>query len=93
MTILQAFAARESFGPFWRAHTFVLAPLASFNGGSGDLSWTVMAVALRLLGIAWAIGQRQLNRWVSSVLHRAWQGACFAAARSDADSTVAAGGH
>jgi hypothetical protein len=91
MTILQAFAARGGLGPFWRAHIFVLAPLASFNCNSGDLGWTLAAPTLRLLGLAGAFGQRQLNRWARGVLHRAWQGARFAGARPDADSMVAAG--
>jgi hypothetical protein len=92
MIILQAFGARESFRPFWRAHTFVLARLTSFNCDTSDLRWTVAALAVRVLGIAWAFGQRQLDRWARSVLRRAWQGARFAADLPDADSMVAAGG-
>ncbi len=94
MMILQAFGARESFGPVWRAyaqlHALVLARLISFN--SGDLRWAIAAMALRLLGAAWAFGERQLGRWARRVLRRAWQGARFAAEMSDADTMVAAGG-
>jgi hypothetical protein len=98
MMILQAFGARESFGPVWRAyaqinaqvHAFVLARLISFN--SGDLRWAIAAMALRLLGAAWAFGERQFSRWAWRVLRRAWQGARFAAETSDADTMVAAGG-
>jgi len=98
MIILQAFGARESFGPVWCAyaqvlaqvHTFVWARLISFN--SGDLRWTIAAMALRLFGAFWAFGERQLTRWARHVLRRAWQGARFAAERRDADTMVAAGG-
>jgi hypothetical protein len=97
MMILQAFDARESFGPFWRAHTrvhihvlaFVWGRLTAFN--SGDPRWAIIAMALRLLGAIWAFAERQLSLWASCVLRRAWQGARFAAQRRAADSMVAAG--
>jgi hypothetical protein len=92
MAILQAFGVHENFGPVWRARTFVLARLTSFNCDTDDLRWTVAALAMRVLGAAWAFGLRQLDRWARSVLRRAWQGARFAADPSDADSMVAAGG-
>jgi len=102
MTILPAFGARESFGPFWRAHAqrhtqvrthihaFVFGRLTAFN--SGDLCWAIVAVALRLLGAIWAFAERQLALWARGVLRRSWQGARFAAGRRTADSMVAAGG-
>ena len=102
MTILQAFGARENFGPLWRAyaeihaqvharvHSFVLPRLISFN--SGDLRWAIAAMALGLLGAAWAFAERQFAQWARRVLRRAWQGARFAAEMSDADTMVAAGG-
>jgi hypothetical protein len=98
MTILQTFGARESLGPFWRAHSemhihvlaFVWGRLTAFN--SGDLRWAIIAMALRLLGAIWAFAERQLSLWARSVLRRAWQGARFAAERRAADSMVAAGG-
>ena len=98
MMILQAFGARENFGPLWRAyaqihariHAFVLARLISFN--SGDLRWAIAAMALGLLGAAWAFAERQFAQWARRVLRRAWQGARFAAEMSDADTMVAAGG-
>ena len=94
MMILQAFGAPENLGPLWRAyaqiharvlarvHAFVLARLVSFN--PGDLRWAVAAMALGLLGTAWAFGERQFAQWARRVLHRAWQGARFAAEMSDA---------
>jgi hypothetical protein len=91
MMILQAFGVRENFGPFWRAHTFVLARLTSFNCDVGELRWTVAALGLRVLGMAWTFGERQLARWARSVLRRAWQGARFAADLRHADRAVAAG--
>jgi hypothetical protein len=98
MMILQAFSARESFGPVWRfhaqihaqVHAFVLARLVSFN--SGDLRWAIAAMALGLLGAVWAFAERQLAQWARRVLRRAWQGARFAAELSDADTMVATGG-
>ena len=98
MTILQEFGARESLGPFCRAHTkrhihvlaFVLGRLAAFN--SGDPRWAIIAMALRLVGAIWVFAERQLSLWARSVLRRAWQGAHFAAERRAADSMVAAGG-
>jgi hypothetical protein len=97
MMILQAFGARESFGPVWRVyaqiharvparvlarvHAFVLARLVSFN--PGDLRWAVAAMALRLLGAVVAFAERQLAHWARRVLRRAWQGARFAAEMSD----------
>jgi hypothetical protein len=93
MMTLQAFGARGNFGPVRRAHTVVLARLATFNCDTGDLRWTVAALALRLLGAASAFGHRQLARWARSVVRRAWQGARFAADLADADTTVATGRH
>jgi hypothetical protein len=90
MMILQAFGAREGFAPFWRAQTFVLTRLIAFN--SGDLRWAIVAMALRLLGAAWAFGERQFALWARRLMRRAWQGARFAAELRDADSMVAAGG-
>jgi hypothetical protein len=92
MMILQAFGARESLGPVWRAYAqiHVLARLIAFN--SGDLHWAIAAMALRLLGAIWAFAERQFAQWARRVLHRAWQGARFAAEMSDADTMVAAGG-
>ena len=102
MMILQAFGARESLGPAWRAyaqirahvraqvHAFVLARLIAFN--SGDLRWAIAAMVLGLFGAVWAFGERQFAQWARRVLRRAWQGARFAAEMSDADTMVAAGG-
>ncbi|MEO6841945.1 MAG: hypothetical protein ABI192_14420 [Bradyrhizobium sp.] len=91
MMILQAFAARDGFGPVWRTqvHAFVWARLISFN--CGDFRWTIAATALRLLGAVWAFAERQFAQWARRVLRRAWQGARFAAELSDADTMVAAG--
>jgi len=104
MTILQAFGARESLGPFCRAQAqihaqtrvhihvlvFVWGRLTAFN--SGDPRWAIIAMALRLLGAIGAFAERKLSLWAHSVLRRAWQGARFAAERRAADSMVAAGG-
>jgi hypothetical protein len=95
MMILQAFGARESFGPVWRAYaqirvparvlaqvnTFVVVRLLSFN--SGDLRWAVTAMVLRVLGVVLAFAERQLAHWARRVLRRGWQGARFAAGISD----------
>lgn len=90
MMILQAFGARQSPGPLWRAQAFVLTRLISFN--HGDWRWALAALALRLLAGAAAFGERQVSRWARHVLRRAWQGARFAAVSKHADTMVAAGG-
>ncbi|MDB5606759.1 MAG: hypothetical protein JWP25_3659 [Bradyrhizobium sp.] len=92
MAILHIFAVRESFGPLWRVQAFVLARLISFNCGSEDIRWAIVALVLHSLRVAGAFGQRQFGLWARSVLRRAWQGARFAADMTDADSMVAAGG-
>jgi hypothetical protein len=90
MMILQAFGARQSLDPLWRAQAFVLTRLIAFN--HGDLRWALAALALRLLGSVVAFFERQLSRWARHVLRRAWQGAHFATVSKHADTMVAAGG-
>jgi hypothetical protein len=90
MMIFQAFGARQSLDPVWRAQAFVLTRLIPFN--HGDMRWALAAMALRLLGSVVAFGERQMSRWARRVLRRAWQGARFAAVSRHADTMVAAGG-
>lgn len=92
MTLLYDLGLRESSGPPWRTRMFVVTRLASFNGCSNDLRWTMLALVLRALAATGAFGQRQLSRWARRVLRRAWQGARFAAHLTAADTMVAAGG-
>jgi hypothetical protein len=92
MMVAHLFAARESLQPLWRAQAFVWARLAAFNCDAAGFRWTIVALAVRSLGAASALAQRQLGRWARSVLRRAWQGARFAAELRAADTMVAAGG-
>jgi hypothetical protein len=97
MTVLQLPAVRRGlehgFAPFCRVQAFLLVRLNSFNcGADGDVRWTMLALALHAFRAASSFAQRQLTRWARGVLHRAWQGACFAGHQRHADSMVAAGG-
>jgi hypothetical protein len=90
MMILQSFAARQPHDAWCRVQAFVLTRLIAFN--HGDLRLALAAFALRLLGTAAGLAERQLSRWARHVLRRGWQGARFAAAKQHADSMVAARG-
>jgi hypothetical protein len=92
MTLLYDLGLRESSGPLRRISTFALTRLTSFNGHAGDLRWTILALVLHVLGAVCAFGHRQLSRWASRVLLRAWQGARFATDITAADTMVAAAG-
>jgi hypothetical protein len=94
MTVLHIPAARrglgQGFAPF---QAFLRARLNSFNcDADGDLRAAMLVLALHVLNAAGSFAQRQLARWARGVLHRAWQGACFADHQRHADSMVAAGG-
>jgi hypothetical protein len=91
MMVAHLYAARESLQPLWRAQAFVWARLFAFNCDAAGLRWMIVALAVRSLGAAGALAERQLGRWARSVLRRAWQGARFAAELRPADTTVAAG--
>ncbi|SDT39273.1 hypothetical protein [Bradyrhizobium canariense] len=92
MMNLHMLAVREGFGSLWRAQTFVLVRLTSFNWDAGDVRGAIIALALHSLSAACVFGQRQFSLWARNVMRRAWQGARFAAEITDADSMVAAGG-
>jgi hypothetical protein len=57
---------------------------------SGDLRCDLVALALRGLATLEAFVERQLSRWAQHNMHRARQGAHFAAAITAADTMVAA---
>jgi hypothetical protein len=59
---------------------------------SGDLRWTIAALAVRALAALEAIIQRQLVLLARHIMGRALQGARFAGSPATADSMVAAGG-
>lgn len=92
MMVAHLFAARESFQPLRRAQAFGWTRLAAFNCDAEGLRCMIVAPAVRSLGAAGALAQRQLGRWARNVLRRAWQGARFAAELRPADTMVAAGG-
>ena len=93
MTALRIPVARQALQLLCRAQPFLLARLAAFNCGAGDLRWALLALVVQALDAASAFCRRQLARWARGVLRRAWQGARFAAELRHADSTVAAGGN
>jgi hypothetical protein len=80
------------FRPFWRVQAWAVEHLISVHGTPGDFRWAIAALALRSLAALEAFAQKQLISLARKVMCRAWQGACFAADITDADSMVAAGG-
>jgi hypothetical protein len=85
MMILYSSGFGERFGPLWRAQSFALEHLISFQCASGDLRWAVMALISRSLTAA-------MEALFRNIGGRAWQGARFAGALTTADTMVAAGG-
>jgi glutathione S-transferase len=71
MMVAHLYAARESLQPLWRAQAFVWARLFAFNCDAAGLRWMIVALAVRSLGAAGALAERQLGRWARSVLRRA----------------------
>ena len=83
MMILHAFAG---FQPL-RLERLLSTPRAS-----GDFRRAIVTLALHWFAAFEAFAQTQLDALAGAVMRRAWQGACFAADLTDADSMVAAGG-
>jgi hypothetical protein len=81
-----------SFQPISRVQSWALERLISISCVSGDVRWALVALALGSFTAIWVFGQRQFVLLVRSVAGRAGREACFAAAATDADSMVAAGG-
>jgi hypothetical protein len=81
----------DEFG-FRRAQTFALEHLMAFHCTSGDLRWTLVALAARSFNPVRAFAQEQFVRLVRNVMRRAWRGARFASGLTAADTMVAAGG-
>jgi hypothetical protein len=57
--IIDDFGIGESSGPLWRARIWASERLVSFNCGSEDIRWAIIALALRWLAAAWLYGQRR----------------------------------
>jgi hypothetical protein len=89
MMILYGFGG---FPPFWRARLRAVEHLISGNCACGDFRWAIAALALRWFAAWEALLQKQLVSLARTVMARAWQGARFAAAKTDADTMVATGG-
>jgi hypothetical protein len=89
MMILYGFG---TFRPLSRAQAWAVEHLISVHCASGDLRWSIVALALRWLAELEAFAQRQLAAVARAMMARAWQGARFAARMTDADTMVAAGG-
>jgi hypothetical protein len=90
MMILNEFGVLGSRGPLWRAQTFALEQLISFNCVTGDIRWSIIALMARSFTAMWVIGQAQFGSLVRDLASRG--GTRLAANSTDADSTVAAGG-
>jgi hypothetical protein len=89
MMILYGFGG---FRPFWRAQVWAVEHLISVCCASGDVRWTIAALALRWFAALEVFAQKQLVCLARTVMGRAWQGARFAAGMTDADTTLATGG-
>jgi hypothetical protein len=48
-----------NYQPLWRVQSWALERLIAFHFGSGDLRWALIALLLRWLGAAWALGRTQ----------------------------------
>jgi hypothetical protein len=89
MMFIDGFGSSGNRKPLWCIQAWILEHAISFDGASGDVRSAIVLVALRSVTAIWALGQRQLARWMRNRRARA---AWFAAGMSDADSMVAAGG-
>jgi hypothetical protein len=58
--IIDGFGIGGSSGPLWRARIWASEHLISFNGGSEDIRWVIIGLALRWFAAAWLYGQRRL---------------------------------
>lgn len=90
MSILARFGFQRSREPLSRFRVFALEQLISFHCSSGDIRWSVVALAADAVTAIWALGHAGLVRLVRNLVRRGK--ACFAAEIADADSMVAAGG-
>jgi hypothetical protein len=57
--IIFRFGIGGSSGPLWRARIWASEHVISFNGGSEDIRWAIIALALHWLAAAWLYGQRR----------------------------------
>ena len=71
-----------NYQPLWRVQTWALERLIALHLGSGDLRWAMIALALRSLSAAWALGRTQCVLLLQNPASRAAQ---------PADTRVAAG--
>jgi hypothetical protein len=71
-----------NYQPLWRVQTWALERLIALHLGSGDLRWAMIALALRSLSAAWALGRTQIVLLLQNLANRAGE---------PADTTVAAG--
>jgi hypothetical protein len=91
MMIFFDFGLRGGLGPRWGAQTSALERLILAQSAGCDVRFALVALALHSLVALELFVQNQLASWAHNIMTRAWQGACFAAELTDADSTVAAG--
>jgi hypothetical protein len=98
MMFSRSLAVHAGFAPLYRARTFsririwAFEHVVSATSPSGDLRWTIAALAISALATLEAIVQRQLVLLARHTMRRALQGTRFAGSLRTADSMVAAAG-
>jgi hypothetical protein len=98
MMFSRSLAVHAGFAPLYRIQTlsririWAFERVVSATSSSGDLRWTIAALAVSALAALEAIVQRQLVLLARHTMRRALQGARFAGSLRTADSMVAAGG-
>jgi hypothetical protein len=98
MMFSRSHAVHAGFAPLYRAQTlsririWASERIVSVTSPSGDLRWTIAALAISALATLEAIVQRQLVLLARHTMRRALQGARFAGSLRTADSMVAAAG-
>jgi len=100
MMFSRSFAVYAGFSPLSRVQSqiqnqiqaWALEYVVSASSPSGDLRWTIAALALRALAALEVLVEKQLVWLARHTMGRALQGARFAGRLGTADSMVAAGG-
>ena len=89
MSILDRFGFQGSREPLSRFQAFALEQLISFHCGSGDMRWSLVALAADAVAAIWASGTPDWSDWCESS-RRPGKG-LFRGEIADADTMVAAG--
>jgi hypothetical protein len=92
MMFSRSFAVHAGFAPLCRVQTWALERVVFTCSPSGDLRWTIAALAFDTLAALDALIEKQLARLARHTMGRALKGARFVGSPSTADTMVAAGG-